>query len=214
MIRQQKGFTLVEALLALLITGVLFLLSFPPFLKLYDHIKLNQAIALLQSDLNYIRQANMMPLQGGAYTLRIYHKQNSYVLRQGGVDLQTRVFPTGVFIPPVSKSEQEELIFVIQTKQKGYVLIECLIGLVVLSTVGISLTHSLPKLLNQQQHLETQQTIYYKLYELNDRLHFEPDTLSLPLHLTTPIPYTISQSEAQLCATYQWRDVGEQTLCL
>lgn len=112
------------------------------------------------------------------------------------------------------QSEQEELIFVIQTKQKGYVLIECLIGLVVLSTVGISLTHSLPKLLNQQQHLETQQTIYYKLYELNDRLHFEPDTLSLPLHLTTPIPYTISQSEAQLCATYQWRDVGEQTLCL
>lgn len=107
MIRQQKGFTLVEALLALLITGVLFLLSFPPFLKLYDYIKLNQAIALLQSDLNYIRQANMMPLQGGAYTLRIYHKQNSYVLRQGGVDLQTRVFPTGVFIPSVSTTSTD-----------------------------------------------------------------------------------------------------------
>ena len=61
MILNQKGFTLIEALLALLITGTLSLISFPPLVKLYDGIKLNQAIALLQSDLNYIRQANMMP---------------------------------------------------------------------------------------------------------------------------------------------------------
>ena len=56
MILNQKGFTLIEALLALLITGTLSLISFPPLVKLYDGIKLNQAIALLQSDLTFAKR--------------------------------------------------------------------------------------------------------------------------------------------------------------
>lgn len=102
MILNQKGFTLIEALLALLITGTLSLISFPPLVKLYDGIKLNQAIALLQSDLNYIRQANMMPFQGGTYTLRIYHKENKYALRQNGTNQQLRTLPQGISFPSVS----------------------------------------------------------------------------------------------------------------
>ena len=102
MILNQKGFTLIEALLALLITGTLSLISFPPLVKRYDGIKRKQAIALRQSDLNDIRQANMMPFQGGTYTLRIYHKENKYALRQNGTNQQLRTLPQGISFPSVS----------------------------------------------------------------------------------------------------------------
>ncbi len=102
----------------------------------------------------------------------------------------------------------------IQTNQKGYILTECLIGLMILCTVAMSLSHVLPKLLKKQQHLDVQQTLYYHLYVLKDLWLFEPNTLSFPLHLTSPIPYTVTQKDAQLCATYDWRESGEQKICL
>ena len=97
MTSSQKGFTLIEALLAITITGIIYLVSMPPFIKLYDYMKLNQAISTFQSDLYFVRESNMLddPL-----TLRIYHKQNYYVILQNGTKIiLNRQLPTGVTIP-------------------------------------------------------------------------------------------------------------------
>ena len=48
MFNNQKAFTLIEALLALTITGIIYPLSAPTFIKLYDHMKLNHATSVLQ----------------------------------------------------------------------------------------------------------------------------------------------------------------------
>lgn len=96
----QKAFTLIEALIALVITGMIYLLFAPTFIKLYDCIKLNQAISMLQSDLHYVRENNMLPLQGSTLSLRIYHKQNYYLILQNGSKTKLkRELPQGVSIP-------------------------------------------------------------------------------------------------------------------
>ena len=93
----QKGFTLIETLLAITITGMIYLISMPPLIKLYDYMKLNQAISTFQSDLYFVRESNML---GDVLTLRIYHKQNYYVILQNGTKIiLNRQLPTGVTIP-------------------------------------------------------------------------------------------------------------------
>ena len=93
----QKGFTLIEALLAITITGMIYLISMPPLIKLYDYMKLNQAISTFQSDLYFVRESNML---SNPLTLRIYHKQNYYVILQNGTKIiLNRQLPTGVTIP-------------------------------------------------------------------------------------------------------------------
>ena len=47
--------------------------------------------------------------------------------------------------------------------QQGYILTECLVGLIILTTIGITLVKTLPTLLQIQQQLEIEQAIYYKL---------------------------------------------------
>ena len=56
MLKNQKGFTLIEALIALSITSILILATSTSFMKLYDYINLNQTLATIQADLAYIRQ--------------------------------------------------------------------------------------------------------------------------------------------------------------
>ena len=93
----QKGFTLIETLLAITITGMIYLISMPPLIKLYDYMKLNQAISTFQSDLYFVRESNML---NNPLTLRIYHKQNYYVILQNGTKIiLNRQLPTGVTIP-------------------------------------------------------------------------------------------------------------------
>lgn len=103
MFNNQKAFTLIEALLALTITGIIYLISAPTFIKLYDHMKLNQATSVLQSDLHYVREYNMMPIQGSTLSIRIFHKQNYYVIIQNNSKIKIkRQFPPGISIPSVS----------------------------------------------------------------------------------------------------------------
>lgn len=104
----QKGFTLIEALLALSITGMIYLISAPTFIKLYDYIKLNETISVLQSDLHYVREYNMMTIQGSTLSIRIYHKQNYYVVIQNNSQIKIkRELPLGVSIPSVSTTMTE-----------------------------------------------------------------------------------------------------------
>ena len=60
-------------------------------------MKLNQAISTFQSDLYFVRESNML---SNPLTLRIYHKQNYYVILQNGTKIiLNRQLPTGVTIP-------------------------------------------------------------------------------------------------------------------
>ena len=43
--------------------------------------------------------------------------------------------------------------------QQGYILTECLVGLIILTTIGITLVKTLPTLLQIQQQLEIEQAI-------------------------------------------------------
>ena len=96
----QKGFTLIEALISLIITSMIYLIFTPSFIKLYDYIKLNQAISVLQSDLHYVREHNMLPLQNQTFSLRIYHNQNYYVILQNGSQIKIkRELPSGIKMP-------------------------------------------------------------------------------------------------------------------
>lgn len=100
MFKNQKGFTLIEAIITLSITGVLYFISVPNFLRLYDYIKLNQAISVLQSDLLYIKELNMLPLENNSFSIRIYHQQNYYLILQNASKVKLkRTLPQGVRIP-------------------------------------------------------------------------------------------------------------------
>ncbi|MDE5977192.1 MAG: type II secretion system GspH family protein [Turicibacter sp.] len=101
----QKAFTLIEALIALSITGIIYLISVPAVMNIYDYLKLNQATALFQSDLHYIREHNMMPFQNNSLSLRIYHKENYYVILKNNKTITlTRQLPIGVNFGAVSTS--------------------------------------------------------------------------------------------------------------
>ena len=47
MLKNQKGFTLIEALIALSITSILILATSTSFMKLYDYINRNQTLATI-----------------------------------------------------------------------------------------------------------------------------------------------------------------------
>ena len=98
----QVGFTLIEALISLVITGILSLVTFPMILRLYDYHHLNQALAVLQADLHYVRDFNM----GGSYSnnsmsLIIYAQENRYELRMNSQQKvhTERILPKNVEMP-------------------------------------------------------------------------------------------------------------------
>ncbi|MDE5977191.1 MAG: type II secretion system GspH family protein [Turicibacter sp.] len=97
--------------------------------------------------------------------------------------------------------------------QQGYILTECLIGLVILSTIAMTLVQILPSLLVIKHDLEIEQQIYHKLYELKDQSFFYQKDITYPLTFSTPISYTVSQTEKTLCATYKRGDHSDKTIC-
>lgn len=83
-LNNSKGFTLIEALISIWITGSLILVSSFSLLRLYDYINLNQSLAVLQDDLAYVRQYNMLPHQtNNRMILQIYHDKGYYNLVKG-----------------------------------------------------------------------------------------------------------------------------------
>ena len=96
----EKGFTLVEALISLIIVSILSLLSYPFIINLYDYVRLNQALTTFQADLHYVRDFNMMPLAGEArMTLQIQHNEDRYVILIGNDVYLERRLPNRVTMP-------------------------------------------------------------------------------------------------------------------
>ncbi len=100
------------------------------------------------------------------------------------------------------------------TNQRGYILTECLVGVILLTTIGISLVQNLPKLLTLEQQLYVEQSIYHKLYELKDQTLFYDTNFEFPLTFDQPVSYEVVVKDHQLCAIYKRGDGYVQTLCL
>ena len=97
-----SGFTLIETIISLVITGILTLVSIPTILRLHDYHQLNQAVTVLQADLHYVRDFNMGPLKSDELlSIWIYSLENRYVVAIGphGRVHIPRQLPKNVTIP-------------------------------------------------------------------------------------------------------------------
>lgn len=92
--------------------------------------------------------------------------------------------------------------------EKGYLLTESLIGLLLLAVVSYSLLSTLPLLVNANHRLDKEQVIYQTLFELHDR------GLEGSLTVTEPFTFHVFWRGDELCARYEWREQGERTICL
>ena len=100
MVRNERGFTLVEALISLIILGIISLTSFNFVLNLHDYIRLNNVLAIFQADLHYARDFNMMQLDGNErMVVRIYHQEDRYVVLVGNEVRNERELPNHITIP-------------------------------------------------------------------------------------------------------------------
>jgi len=100
MVKDEKGFTLIEALVSLVILSIVSLMSFSFVLNLHDYIRLNQVLSVFQADLHHARDFNMMQLNGSErMTIRIYHNENKYVILVGNTVKNEREFPPHVTVP-------------------------------------------------------------------------------------------------------------------
>jgi len=100
MIKNEKGFTLIEALVSLAILSVVSLMSFTFVLNLHDYIRLNQTLSVFQADLHHTRDFNMMQLNGSErMSIRIYHDEDRYVILNGNTVVNERTFPNHISVP-------------------------------------------------------------------------------------------------------------------
>jgi len=104
--------------------------------------------------------------------------------------------------------------FVIKSNQRGYILLESLIGLLILSSVILTLIQLIPMMVEVRVTLDIERTIYNTLYEIYDQQKFYSKTYPNVLIFSLPIPYTVISYEDSLCATYIGRDQNEKTICL
>lgn len=93
--------------------------------------------------------------------------------------------------------------------EHGYLLVESLLGLILLSMMALSLITALPILLDASARLDKEQAIYQRLYELH---HREIEGLHV---ITEPYEFHAFRRHDRWCATYVWGDDGsERTICL
>ena len=94
------------------------------------------------------------------------------------------------------------------SNEKGYALLESLVGIVLLSIVSLSLIVALPILLDEHARLDHEQAIYHQLFELHRR-EVENNVI-----VTEPIEFEAFRRGDKWCATYVWRDGNVRTICL
>ena len=98
--------------------------------------------------------------------------------------------------------------------ERGYILIESLIGMILLSIVSFSLITVLPILAEIDARLDKQQFIHSKLFELQDGILFHGREFEGNLTIYSPFHFQVFHRDQELCATYIWRDNLEETICL
>jgi len=101
MLRNARGFTLIEALISLVILSIVSLVSFNFVLTLHDYIRLNNVLSVFQADLHYARDFNMMQLSSDEerMTIRIYHDEYRYVILVNDLIQNERKLPNNVSVP-------------------------------------------------------------------------------------------------------------------
>ena len=100
MLSNAEGFTLIEALISLMILSILSLASFTFVLNLHDYIQLNRTLSVFQADLHYARNFNMMQLEeSGRMVIRIYHDEDRYTILIDNVMHNERTLPNNISIP-------------------------------------------------------------------------------------------------------------------
>lgn len=92
--------------------------------------------------------------------------------------------------------------------ERGYLLIESLLGLILLSIIALSLITALPILLDANARLDKEQAIYHRLFELHDR-EIEGSHV-----ITEPYEFQVFRRHDEWCAIYVWSDGIEKTICL
>ncbi|MCL1989337.1 MAG: hypothetical protein FWG67_00445 [Defluviitaleaceae bacterium] len=92
--------------------------------------------------------------------------------------------------------------------ERGYVLLESLMGLMLLSVVSFSLVVALPILLEESIRLDKEQAIYHQLLELHG------SGIDSQMMIMDPIAFEAFRQGHQWCATYIWRDGHARTICL
>lgn len=102
----------------------------------------------------------------------------------------------------------------IQTNQKGFILFECLISLLILSVITTTLVQILPTLLKSKVALHHEQIIFNELYQTKDQFLFHGLSLDFDRLYSYPIPYQIVPLGEQLCAIYSKGVAHETKLCL
>jgi len=99
MFRDASGFTLIEALISLVILSIMSLVSFTFVLNLHDYVRLNKVLTIFQADLHYARDFNMMQLnERERMTIRIYHNENKYIILIGNIQQYERELPNNISI--------------------------------------------------------------------------------------------------------------------
>jgi len=92
--------------------------------------------------------------------------------------------------------------------ERGYLLIESLVSLILLSVIAMSLITALPILLDASARLDKEQAIYHRLFEWHDR------GVDGSFSMTEPYEFNAFRRRDTWCATYVWRDGNERTICL
>ena len=92
--------------------------------------------------------------------------------------------------------------------EKGYVLLESLVGLVLLSVIALSLVTALPLLLDASARLDVEQSIYHRLAEIHIQ-ELNGEALALETD-----GFRAVRIRDRWCAVYVWRDEDERTICL
>ena len=98
--------------------------------------------------------------------------------------------------------------------ERGFILLESLVGLAILSTIILTLLQILPIMIEAKSQIEIEKTIYNTLYMIYDQQTFYSQNYPNVLYYDEPVSYFIKPNESPLCAIYLWRDQNEKKICL
>ena len=98
--KNEKGFTLIEGVISLLIVAIIALPSFNFIVRTYDYFQLTRFLSTFQANLHRVRDFNMIPPnQGDRLALRIHHLEDRYDILLNQQVIESHTFPQNVTMP-------------------------------------------------------------------------------------------------------------------